>query len=177
MSLVSVIIPVYNAEKYIRKCLESVICQSYDSFEIIVVDDGSTDSTNVILKNYVRKYSYIKLIESENHGQGYARNLALQKAKGEYIFFLDADDFIERDTLKLCVNKLNGEKSDFVVMDWKFFHNRGGWYSYNHSDNIFYEKTLEHEDILKLLEITAYFTVNKMYFVRKSYKIFRRHTL
>ncbi len=167
MSLVSVIIPVYNAEKYIRKCLESVICQSHDSFEIIVVDDGSTDSTNVILKNYVREYNYIKLIEIENHGQGYARNLALQKAKGEYIFFLDADDFIERDTLKLCINKLNVEKSDFVVIDWKFFHTRGGWYSYNHSDNIFYEKILEHEDILKLLEITAYFTVNKMY--KKSF--------
>lgn len=169
MSLVSVIIPVYNAEKYIRKCLESVICQSYDSFEIIVVDDGSTDSTNVILKNYVREYSYIKLIEIENHGQGYARNLALQEANGEYVLFLDADDFIERDTLKLCVNKLDVEKSDFVVFDWKFFHNRGGWYSYSHSDNIFYEKILEREDILKLLEVTVYFTVNKIY--KKSFLV------
>lgn len=92
--LVSVIIPVYNRESLLEECINSVILQSYKNFEIILVDDGSTDSTVNICRNLCEKDSRIKLFEADHGGVSAARNLALEKAQGEYVFFLDSDDVI-----------------------------------------------------------------------------------
>lgn len=97
MEKVSVIIPVYNAEKYIQKCLCSVFAQDYENLEIIVINDGSTDRTDEIIKKYEGKIKYIK---KENTGVADTRNIGIENATGKYIMFVDADDYIHKDLLK-----------------------------------------------------------------------------
>lgn len=90
---VSVIIPVYNVEKYIRECLDSIVCQSLQDIEIICIDDYSTDNSKSIVVEYEKKYKQVSVISlDDNHGQAYARNQGLRNAKGRYIYFVDADD-------------------------------------------------------------------------------------
>ena len=166
---VSVIVPAYNTEPYIENCIESIENQSYKNFEIIVINDGSTDNTLYKINNFISKYKNIKLINIDNHGQGYARNLALKESSGKYVLFLDSDDFIDDTTLELCVNKIENDNSDLVVFDWKQYDYSKEKYIYNNS-NIFYKyNSLEGENCLELFKIKHYFTVNKLY--RKSFLI------
>ena len=95
--LISVIVPVYNAEKYLCKCIESIQDQTYSKLEIVLVDDGSTDSSGCICQTYAQKDARIKVIQKANGGQASARNLALDQVSGEYIGFVDADDWLEPD--------------------------------------------------------------------------------
>ena len=90
----SVIIPVYNVEKYIERCLKSILSQNYDDLEIIVIDNGSTDRSGSICDSYANEYANISVYHIENHGVGPARNFGLSKAKGEFICFVDADDYL-----------------------------------------------------------------------------------
>lgn len=113
---VSVIVPVYNVEKFIDKCLNSLVNQTLKEIEIIVVNDGSPDNSQKIIDKYVKKYpdkikSYIK----ENGGQGSARNYGLKKATGEYIGYVDSDDFVEKDMYKKLYNKAKENNYDIVV--------------------------------------------------------------
>lgn len=98
--MISVIIPVYNVEKFLPQCLDSVISQTYGNIEIICVNDGSTDSSLSILEAYAKSDSRIKIINQNNAGVSVARNNALSVAKGKYIYFLDSDDYIEHRALK-----------------------------------------------------------------------------
>ena len=104
---VSVIIPVYNAGKYIKKCLNSIINQSLNEIEIICINDGSTDDSLNILNKFANKDHRIKIFSTKNLGQGHARNLGLNEASGRYISFIDADDWIELNTLELLYHKAN----------------------------------------------------------------------
>ncbi len=115
---VSVIIPVYNVEKYLSKCLDSVIDQTLKEIEIIVVNDGSTDCCFDIIKKYQKKDKRIIYLEQENQGQGSARNKGLKKASGEYITFVDSDDFIELNMLELMYNQAINDESDMVICDY-----------------------------------------------------------
>ena len=92
--MISVIIPVYNVEKYIKRCLESVINQTYKDIEIIIIDDGSTDNSGIICEEYSKRDKRIKVVHTENAGAARARNIGLDMAKGEYISFIDSDDWI-----------------------------------------------------------------------------------
>lgn len=100
MIKISVIIPVFNVEKYLEECLDSILNQSFTNIEIICVDDGSNDSSLDILKRYAKNDSRIKIISQNNNGVGNARNMGLEIAKGKYIYFIDADDFLYSDGLK-----------------------------------------------------------------------------
>lgn len=116
MKKVSIIVPVYNVEKYIDKCLNSLVNQTLKDIEIIVVNDGSPDNSQTIIDKYVKKYprkvkSYIK----ENGGQGSARNFGLQKAEGEYIGYVDSDDYVELDMYEKLYNKAKKENLDIVI--------------------------------------------------------------
>lgn len=116
MKKVSIIIPVWGVEKYISKCLDSLVNQTLEDIEIIVVNDGSPDNSQKIIDEYVKKYpdkvkSYIK----ENGGQGSARNYGLEVSTGEYIGFVDSDDFVELDMFEKMYNKAKQDKSDIVV--------------------------------------------------------------
>ncbi len=101
LSLVSVVIPNFNYALYVGDCIESILAQTYGNIEIIVVDDGSTDDSKVVLERYVDK---IKIIYSQNYGVNHARNLGLRNCKGEYISFCDSDDYWEPDKIQLQVN-------------------------------------------------------------------------
>lgn len=107
-TLISVIIPVYNLAEYLPKCIDSVLAQTYGDFEIIAVDDGSSDSSAEILKEYAEKDSRMKPIFKANGGVSSARNAGLNESVGEYIFFLDGDDWIEPDTLEKLLKLSDG---------------------------------------------------------------------
>ena len=111
---VSVIVPVYNGEKYLNQCLDSISNQTLKDIEIICINDGSTDNTSSILKKYSSKDNRFKIITTENRGQGCARNSALNEAIGEYISFVDADDWIESDSLELLYKKAKSDDLDMV---------------------------------------------------------------
>lgn len=98
---ISIIIPVYNTEKYLAQCLESVINQTYSNIEIIIVNDGSTDSSGMICREYKNKDNRIRYYEINNSGVSFARNFGLEKSTGQYIMFVDSDDFIELNALEL----------------------------------------------------------------------------
>jgi len=104
--LISIVIPAFNAERYIAQTLNSVLNQDYPSFEVIVVNDGSTDQTLTILKQYEDK---ITLIDIKNHGVSFARNLAVKNAKGAWLAFIDADDLWDNNKLSIQFNALDGE--------------------------------------------------------------------
>lgn len=104
----SVIVPCYNTAKYVEKCLDSIIENKVDDMEIIVINDGSTDNTLDILKKYQKKYpKIIKIINKENGGLSSARNAGLEVARGDYISFIDSDDYIEKDMYKNMLQKAN----------------------------------------------------------------------
>ncbi|WP_308764348.1 glycosyltransferase family 2 protein [uncultured Bacteroides sp.] len=114
---VSVIIPVYNTEKYVRQAVESIRRQTLKDIEIIIVNDGSTDGSMTILEELAAQDERIKLFSQENQGQSAARNFAIQKAKGKYFYFMDSDDFLEKDALQLCFEKAKHNNLDFVLFD------------------------------------------------------------
>lgn len=114
---ISVIIPVFNKEKYLDECLTSAINQTLNDIEIICVNDGSTDASQKILEQYSRKDSRIKILEQNNRGPGSARNEGLKIAEGEYIFFLDADDWIELDALEKLYDNAKENESELVLFN------------------------------------------------------------
>ena len=126
--IVSVIIPVYNVEKYLWQCLDSVLGQSLDEIEIICVDDGSTDGSSGILKNYAERDSRLKIIEQNNLYAGGARNNGLKEATGKYVIFLDSDDFFEPNMLELMYQKMEKTGADICVCDADFYDNENGTY-------------------------------------------------
>lgn len=122
MADISIIIPAYNAEKYIKKCLDSLIKQTKKEIEIIVINDGSKDNTEEIIKSYTD--SRIKYYKNTNHGIGYSRNYGIEKAKGKYIMFLDSDDYVEKDICEKLYNKARNDDLDVVICDFfKEFEN------------------------------------------------------
>lgn len=120
---VSVILPVYNAELYLRKCLDSLINQSLHDIEIICVDDGSSDNSLEILKKYQGRDKRIKVLHQENMGAGVARNNAMKIASGEYLSFLDSDDFFEKDMLKEAYLKSKETDADICIYEAYFYDN------------------------------------------------------
>lgn len=115
--LISVIIPVYNVELYLAECLDSVLTQTYPHYEVICVNDGSTDGSQVLLDNYAAKYDKIQVINQKNKGLSAARNAGIAAAKGDYVFLLDSDDKIEKHALETLAAKSNGE--DFICFNGK----------------------------------------------------------
>src|SRR5690606_27364966 len=119
MPKVSVIIPVYNAEKYLRECLDSVLAQTFTDFEVLLINDGSTDASGKICDEYAEKDSRIKVFHKENGGVSSARNLGLDNAKGEWISFVDSDDTIEQETLATLANEVKDLDIDGVIFGYK----------------------------------------------------------
>lgn len=121
MKKISVIIPVYNAEKWIHETLDSLVVQTYQNVEIICVDDGSNDSSCEIIEKYQEKYENIRLVRQKNFGVCAARNTGIKNASGEYIAFLDADDYVEADMYEKMITKLKEDKSDIVFCEFVRF--------------------------------------------------------
>lgn len=115
MAKVSVIIPIYKVEKYLSRCLDSVVNQTLDDIEIVLVDDGSPDSCPEICDRYAKKDSRIKVIHKKNEGLGYARNSGMLIATGEYIAFLDSDDYVSKDMYEKVYSELKRTDADCCV--------------------------------------------------------------
>lgn len=120
-ALVSVIIPVYNVEKFLRECVDSVINQTYENLEIILVDDGSTDSSGKICDEYVDKDERVTVVHQKNGGLSQARNRGLEESTGEYIYFLDSDDYITENSFEILLGIVEKDGSDIVFFDAKSF--------------------------------------------------------
>lgn len=114
---VSIIIPVYNVEDYLEECVESILCQGYDNVEIILVDDGSPDRCPAMCDEYAGKYDFIKVVHKENGGLSSARNAGIPIASGDYILFIDSDDFIESKALKKIMDCVNENHVDVVFLE------------------------------------------------------------
>lgn len=113
--LVSMIIPVYNVEKYIRKCLDSVEKQTYQNLEVIIINDGSPDQSQLIIDEFCERNQNFQCFITENHGLGGARNIGMSKANGEYICFLDSDDYVKPEFVEKLVERAQIDQSDIVV--------------------------------------------------------------
>lgn len=121
----SIIIPAYNAEAYLKRCLDSILSQNYSDYEVIVIDDGSTDGTASILKQYPQ----VKIISQTNHGMASARNRGMEMAQGDYILFVDSDDRLCPNALAILVPHLDGE--DIVGFGTQIYNESNGIYTDN----------------------------------------------
>ena len=118
---VSIIVPIFNSENYLEKCINSIINQTYKDIEVILINDGSTDSSIEICKKYAVKDKRIKIINKKNTGVSNSRNIGIDNAKGKYIFFIDSDDYLEL----YCIQKLiEKQKSDDVLVRTKFYNDK-----------------------------------------------------
>ena len=119
---VSMIVAAYNAEKYIEETLDTLVKQTLNEYEILVVNDGSTDGTLEILRAYEERYPYLRVIDKENGGPSSARNAGLDEAVGEYVFFFDADDLLEPDALEALYERAVKKKADIVIAKYDIFN-------------------------------------------------------
>ena len=121
---VSVIVPVYTTETYLEKWLDSIINQDFNDYEIIIINDGSTDDSNKIINKYVEKYSNIKAFNKQNGGLSSARNLGIEKANGKYLMFVDSDDYIEPNMCEIMINTIKKYNVDIVRCNYRFINNK-----------------------------------------------------
>lgn len=122
---ISVIIPVYNGEEYINQCVESVLNQSYHNIEVLLVDDGSRDKSGKICEEYQRKDIRVKVIHKNNEGVSSARNEGLKRCKGEYVAFVDSDDYVEKDYLECLYQKLRENNADIAACNFSYVFKDG----------------------------------------------------
>lgn len=124
-NIVSVIVPVYNVEKYLERCVQSILLQSYINLEIILVNDGSTDNSLELCRKYKKKDKRIMVIDKTNGGLSDARNAGLEVATGEYVCFIDSDDFIESTMIEKMVAQAELDQADICVCDMEYLYDDG----------------------------------------------------
>ena len=117
MTKISIIIPVYNGEKYIEKCLDSIKNQTFKDYEVLIINDGSKDNTKNLIEKYLNDKRF-KLFNRTNHGIGASRNFGLDESSGEYICFIDSDDYVDKKYLEKLYNKISKENLDIVVCNY-----------------------------------------------------------
>lgn len=128
----SIVVPVYNVELYLRECIESIIKQTYSKWELVLIDDGSTDRSGEICKRYEKQDDRIKVYTKNNSGQADSRNIGVEKAGGDYLLFVDSDDFIDGDTLQRCYEKCVEWNMPDVILSEGMFEVRDGVMAEDH---------------------------------------------
>lgn len=134
--LLSIIIPTYNQEDKIKKCLDSLLNQDIKNYEIIVINDGSTDKTADIINEYVQKHNIISTINQENQGQGIARNTGIAKAKGKYIMFVDSDDYIEQNSISILLQQMVAKDLDLLCGNYNKVDTNGNILKKTNVENV-----------------------------------------
>lgn len=148
MKMVSIIVPIYNSEKTIKKCLDSILNQTYKNIEVICVNDGSTDNSLEVLNEYLKKDNRIKIITKENGGVSSARNIGIENANGDYISFADSDDWLELNMIEELVNTIINKEVDVVRCNYYIDQNKK-----NPSFDIeMNNKKIKDEKIIKCIE-------------------------
>jgi glycosyltransferase involved in cell wall biosynthesis len=167
--ITSVIIPVYNTEKYVKEALLSIIEQTLRDIEIIVVNDGSTDKSGLIIEELAKEDERIHVINRNNGGQSSARNLGTAAARGEYLYYMDSDDFLEPDALESCFESCRKSDSDFLFFNGDLMENNyNTGLRYRHKALI--EQTYNGGEILERLIDNRDFIVSPcLYFIKREY--------
>lgn len=163
---VSIIVPVYNSERYLKQCLDSLVNQTMQEIEIICVNDGSTDNSLQIIMNYAEKDNRIKIIDKENEGQGAARKTGLKQANGEYISFVDSDDWLKLDSYEKLHKNAISNRSDIVMFDINRYDENKNKYTYFDGCNV--SKYLDNENIVYNEFIFDYTNI-KPFLLNKSF--------
>ncbi|CIX14089.1 glycosyl transferase family protein [Streptococcus pneumoniae] len=148
---ITVIVPVYNVENYLRKCLDSIITQTYKNIEIVVVNDGSTDASGEICKEFAEMDHRITYIEQENAGLSAARNTGLNNMSGNYVTFVDSDDWIELDYVETLYKKITEYQADIAVGNYYSFNESEGMFYFHISGDSYYEKVYDNVSIFENL--------------------------
>lgn len=148
--IITVVVPVYNAEKFLNECLNSILNQTFQSYEVIAINDGSLDNSVSILMEFQEKYENLIVIDKENEGVSATRNLGIKKAKGEYILFIDSDDYIELNMLEKMYQQVIAHRAEIVTAKIAIEDEMGNWrslikYDYNE------DKSINSNESLKLL--------------------------
>ena len=165
--MISVIVPVYNVEKYIINCLDSIVKQDYTDFELIIVNDGSKDNSVNLAREYLDNYSINwRIINKSNGGLASARNAGIKESKGEYIAFVDADDALSTCFLSKMLNSINKDNYDFVFCNFEFVKEQISPIDYNEKEIEYTKKSL----LNTFLKRTINFVVPSMFF-RKEFLI------
>lgn len=141
--MISIIVPVYNSEKYLDQCIQSILAQTYTDFELLLIDDGSTDSSSAICDRYAEQDSRVRVFHKENGGVSSARNLGLDNAKGEWVTFIDSDDLVKSDYLKSMIEQAD---ADLIMSSFEFIGKIEDW------DNSISDKLYHKEEIKDFLE-------------------------
>lgn len=160
---ISIIVPVYNVEKYIERCLESLINQTFKNIEIILINDGSTDYSKEICERYAKEDERIILINQQNKGQSAARNKGIEIARGNYIGFVDSDDYIEPNMYEVLYEKLNCENADCVVAQVNMVNTKGEILSNKINKNKIGNIETGKEAIIRYLENGRWSLWDKLY--------------
>lgn len=165
---VSIIIPVYNTEKYLDGCLDSVLNQTYNNLEIVCINDGSTDNSLKILENYKEKDKRVKVISQENKGIAQTRNIGLENITGDYVLFIDSDDFFSKKLVELLVKDINDYKNVDIVEFKHVMFNDGEEFSFEKDlkdwqESIVYNERKPNEDPYKVLGVARCMSWNKFY--------------
>ena len=163
MIKVSVIVPVFNVEKYLEECLDSLLNQTFKNFEVILINDGSTDGSDKICKEYVKKDSRFSYSVQKNQGLSSTRNKGIDFAQGEYIYFLDSDDWLETDALEKLVAAADAQAADLVVHDVRQCTNRETTVAYKQVLFLDADKKVEAIDLEKSVLIQPCWAVCKLY--------------
>ncbi|CJL31898.1 glycosyl transferase family protein [Streptococcus pneumoniae] len=148
---ITVIVPVYNVENYLRKCLDSIITQTYKNIEIVVVNDGSTDASGEICKEFAEMDHRITYIEQENAGLSAARDTGLNNMSGNYVTFVDSDDWIELDYVETLYKKITEYQADIAVGNYYSFNESEGMFYFNILGDSYYEKVYDNVSIFENL--------------------------
>lgn len=143
----SVVMPIYNSSEKVHKSIKSIMEQTYENWELIIVDDGSTDNSLAICKDYERKDQRIRVFHQENKGPGLARNLGISKSNGEYVAFIDSDDYYEKDYFETLNNVNKKEELDLIYFGLALEYENGEIYKYNDVGKF---KKYNKEELLKL---------------------------
>ena len=168
---VSIIIPVYNVEKYLRQCLDSVVNQTFKDFECICINDGSTDNSYNILKEYVQKDNRFTVINlPENKGQGNARNRGLKIAKGKYIIFIDSDDWVKENHIEQLYNNIEKNNTDVVIAEIIKYDNAANSFITN-KNYCYYNKTIKSIADKKKLVLSAPMLLTQSLIINKNFII------
>ena len=155
--LISIIVPIYNSENYLRQCLDSIMGQTYKNFECLLINDGSPDHSADICREYVSKDSRFLYFEKENGGVSSARNLGIERSKGEYITFIDSDDWVDSDYLEVLYTTLLEEGADITVSTYKRFNIKDSCFYFHIFQRGYDKKTFTGQELIASLQALSSF--------------------
>ena len=149
--LISIIVPIFNTEKYLHQCLNSILSQSYENFECLLINDGSTDASASICREYVAKDARFRYFEKENGGVSSARNLGIERSGGAYITFIDSDDWVEFDYLEVLYSAIIQETADISVSSYRTYEMSKNRWLFHAFERVKHQKVFSRQELMNQL--------------------------